>query len=80
VCIGLNYMANTPYAGLDKPRFGDYLVVVSIRGLDTDRLNLTATGHGRIDDKDILFDVPDPQEKVTFFKKDTFKSFKFRIS
>jgi hypothetical protein len=51
--------------------------VVSIRGKDSEHLNLTATGHKRIQ-SDSDYEVT--SEREGFFKKNNYKSISFRIT
>ena len=55
---------------------GDYLVVVSIRGKDSENLNLTASGHARIGDDEILSgDSEDSRDdRIKWYNKNRFKS------
>ena len=58
------------------PEFGDYLIAVSIRGKDTDSLNLTACGHKKIygDEEPVMSD------KEGWFARNNFKSISFKIT
>ena len=60
-----------------EPNFGEYLIVVAIRGSDTENLNLTATGHKRINEDS---DIEVTSEREGFFAKNNYKSIEFRIT
>ena len=62
----------------EEPDFVDYIVAVTIRGKDTDHLNLTAIGYRMIDEEAFTFEDIDP--RVGFQNKNQFKSVNFRIS
>ena len=61
---------------------GDYLVVVSIRGKDSDNLNLTASGHARIGDDEIFSGEEEDSrdERIKWYNKNKFKSVQFKIT
>jgi len=65
-----------------EPMIGDYLVVVSIRGKDSESLNLTASGHSRIGDDEIFSgDSEDSRdERIKWYNKNKFKSVQFKIT
>ena len=55
---------------------GEYMIVVSIRGKDTDSLNLTAKGHSKSEDVEGF----PGNDLVKWHIKNSFKSVAFRIS
>ena len=61
--------------------FGDYIVVVSLKGKDSESLNLTTTGHMRLKDDDLLLDsIFTDDDRVGWYQKNSFKSINFKIS
>ena len=85
VCVGLNYIGQAATENRTEPEFGDFLLVSSIRGPETEKLNLTTTGHLKINQQRFQvmpdeYDFIDPEGRVSFYKKNTFKSIRFRIS
>lgn len=84
VCLGLNYVGSqmTEEEGVS---YGDYLLVVAIRGPESEYLNLTTTGHFELTTEakgaDFIYGSHmDPESRVGFYEKNTFKSIRFRIS
>ena len=81
-----SYAAESFYSDeSDEVSFGDYLLVVAIRGMDSDNLNLTATGHSELTTEAKGADFSygehvDPESRVGFYEKNTFKTIRFRIS
>lgn len=60
------------------PFFGQYVIIVSIRGKDAKSLNLTAKGHMKMSRKEKETMLQDP--KVGWYMKNEFKSIEFKIT
>lgn len=80
VCTGIHYidLSNSEsIASEDEvPSYGDYLIAVSIRGADTESLNLTACGHKKIHNNE----EPVVTDREGWYTRNNFKSINFKIT
>jgi len=87
ICTGLNYVdlkkRMVEESWPEEAEFGNYLIVISIRGPRVEDLNITMTGHAILRQTEVDFEEEETDPlfaNVGWFRKNVFKSTSFRVS